>query len=142
LALEFGSAAEAANIVQKGLDAKVLSGDRALKLLNTAKSQATADAGNFSKISAAGAKSKTGDDLVKLGEELWGAGRAQDAIGLVQQGIQKGVTDKGNAQIRLGLAYLGAGQKAAAIAAFNAVPKEDANNAMMAHLWAIYARAH
>lgn len=142
MALEFGSAAEAANIVQKGLDAKVLSGDRTVKLLNTAKAQATADAANFSKASAAAAKTKTGDDLVKLGEELWGAGRAQDAIGLVQQGIQKGVTDKSNAQIRLGLAYLGAGQKPAAISAFNAVPKEDANNAMIAHLWVIYARAH
>ena len=142
MALEFGSATEAANIVQKGLDAKVLSGDRALKLMNTAKAQAAADAANFAKTSAAAAKDKTGDDLVKLGEELWGAGRAQDAIGLIQQGIQKGVTDKGNAQIRLGLAYLGAGQKPAAIAAFNAVPKEDTNNAMMAHLWAIYARAH
>jgi tetratricopeptide (TPR) repeat protein len=142
MALEFGSATEAANIVQKGLDAKVLNGDRAVKLLNTAKAQAAADAANFSKTSAAAAKAKTGDDLVKLGEELWGAGRGQDAIGLIQQGIQKGVTDKGNAQIRLGLAYLGAGQKPAAIAAFNAVPKEDANNAMIAHLWAIYARGH
>jgi len=142
MALEFGSATEAANIVQKGLDAKVLNGDRSVKLLNTAKAQAAADAANFSKTSAAAAKQKTGDDLVKLGEELWGAGRAQDAIGLIQQGIQKGVTDNGNAQIRLGLAYLGAGQKPAAIAAFNAVPKEDANNAMIAHLWAIYARGH
>jgi tetratricopeptide (TPR) repeat protein len=142
MALEFGSATEAANIVQKGLDAKVLNGDRALKLLNTAKAQAAADAANFSKTSAAAAKEKTGDDLVKLGEELWGAGRSQDAIGLIQQGIQKGVTDKDNAQIRLGLAYLGAGQKPAAIAAFNAVPKEDANYAMIAHLWAIYARGH
>jgi hypothetical protein len=142
MALEFGSATEAANIVQKGLDAKVLNGDRSVKLLNTAKAQAAADAASFSKTSAAAAKQKTGDDLVKLGEELWGAGRAQDAIGLIQQGIQKGVTDNGNAQIRLGLAYLGAGQKPAGIAAFNAVPKEDANNAMIAHLWAIYARGH
>ena len=142
MALEFGSATEAANIVQKGLDAKVLNGDRAVKLLNTAKGQAAADAANFSKTSAAAAKQKTGDDLIKLGEELWGAGRAQDAIGLIQQGIQKGVTDNGNAQIRLGLAYLGAGQKPAAIAAFDALPKEDANNAMIAHLWAIYARGH
>jgi tetratricopeptide (TPR) repeat protein len=140
MSLEFGSATEAANIVQKGLDAKVISGDRAVKLLNTAKGQAAADNANYAKILGAAQKQKTGDDLVKLGEELWGAGRAQDAIGLIQQGIQKGVTDKGNAQIRLGLAYLGAGQKPAALAAFNAVPATDVNNAMIAHLWAIYAR--
>jgi len=140
MALEFGSAAEAANIVQKGLDAKVLSGDRALKLLNTAKVQAAADAANFTKTAAAAAKARTGDDAVKLGVELWGAGRAQDALSEIQLGIQKGVSDKDNAQIRLGLANLGAGQKAAALAAFNSVPKEDTNYAMIARLWAAYAR--
>jgi hypothetical protein len=140
MALEFGSAAEAANIVQKGIDAKVLTGDRVTKLLNTAKAQAAADAGNFPKMEAAAAKAKSGDDAVKLGEELWGAGRAQDAITEIQQGVQKGVTDKDNAQIRLGLAYFAAGQKPAALNAFNAVSKQDANDAMVAHLWAIYMR--
>ena len=140
MALEFGSAAEAANIVQKGIDAKVLTGDRVTKLLNTAKAQAAADAANFDKNAAAAAKAKTGDDAVKLGEELWGAGRAPDAITEIQQGIQKGVTDKDNAQIRLGLAYFAAGQKPAALNAFNAVSKQNANDAMIAHLWTIYMR--
>ncbi len=140
MALEFGSAAEAANIVQKGLDAKVLSGDRAMKLLNTAKAQAASDEANFAKMAAGAAKARTGDDAVKLGEEMTNAGRAQDAINEIQLGLQKGVVDKNGAQILLGLAYLGAGQKDAAIRAFNAVPKDDANNAMVAHLWAIYTR--
>ncbi|MGH6877040.1 MAG: hypothetical protein ACREHV_06620 [Rhizomicrobium sp.] len=141
MALEFGSAAEAADIVQKGLDAKVLSGDRAMKLLNTAKAQAATDAANFAKTAAAAVKARTGDDAVRLGEEMAGAGRGQDAIAEIQQGIQKGVLNKGNAQTQLGIAYLDAGQKDAAIAAFNAVPKDDANDAMIAHLWAIYARS-
>lgn len=140
MAIEFGSASEAADIVQKGLDAKILSGDRATKLLNTAKAQAALDAGSLAKTKAAAAKAKSGDDAVKLGEELWGAGQAQDAIAEIQLGIQKGVTNKSNAQIRLGLAYLAAGQKAQAIGAFNAAPKTDTNNAMIAHLWALYAR--
>jgi hypothetical protein len=140
MALEFGAAAEAADIVQKGLDAKVLSGDRATKLLNTAKAQAAADEANFAKTQAAAAKARNGDDLVKLGEEMTGAGRAQDAIGVIQQGIQKGVTDKDNAQILLGIAYLTAAQKAAAVSAFNAVPAAEANYAMTAHLWSIYTR--
>jgi len=138
MALEFGSSAEAANIVQKGIDAKVLSGDRVTKLLNTAKAQAAKDAPNYQKNLAAAQKAKSGDDLVKLGEQLVGAGRAQDAIGVIQQGIQKGPTDKDSAQIQLGLAYLAAGQKPAALSAFNAVSKENANDAMIAHLWAIY----
>ena len=140
MALEFGSANEAADIVQKGIDAKVLSGDRPTKLLNTAKAQAATDAANLQKNQATAAKAKTGDDLVKIGEELTGAGRAQDAIPVIQQGIQKGVTDKGSAQIRLGQGYLAAGQKAQAISAFKAVPESDTNNAMIAHLWSLYAR--
>ena len=140
MALEYGSAAEAANFVQKGLDAKVLSGDRAQKLLNTAKAQDAETLANFAKLAAAADKARTGDDAINLGEELSGAGRFQDAIKEIQKGIQKGATDKGDAQIELGLAYLGAGQKDAAISAFNAVPQQDTNNAMIAHLWAIYAK--
>ncbi|MGH6889756.1 MAG: hypothetical protein ACREHF_11265 [Rhizomicrobium sp.] len=139
MALEFGSAAEAADIVQKGLDAKVLSGDRVMKLLNTAKAQAAADDANFPKAAAAAAKAKSGDNAVKLGEEMAGAGKGQDAINEIRQGIQKGVTDKENAQIQLGIAYLDAKQKDAAIGAFNSVPKSDANDSMIAHLWSIYA---
>lgn len=138
MSLEIGSSAEAANIVQKGIDAKVLSGDRVTKLLNTAKAQAAKDAANYQANLAAAQKAKSGDDLVKLGQQLVGAGRAQDAIGVIQQGIQKGPTDKGSAQIQLGLAYLAAGQKPAALNAFNAVPKDNGNNAMIAHLWAVY----
>jgi tetratricopeptide (TPR) repeat protein len=139
MALEFGSSAEAANIVQKGIDAKVLSGDRVTKLLNTAKAQAAKDAASYQNNLAAAQKAKKGDDLVKLGEQLVGAGRAQDAIGVIQQGIQKGPTDKDSAQIQLGLAYLAAGQKPAAASAFNAVAKDNSNDAMIAHLWSIYA---
>jgi hypothetical protein len=142
MALEFGSAAEAADIVQKGIDAKVLSGARAQKLLNTAKAQDASEQANFAKLAAAAAKARTGDDAVNLGEEMAGPGQAhaQDAVTEIQQGIQKGPTDKGDAQIELGVAYLDAGQKDAAIRAFNAVPQTDANNAMIAHFWAIYAR--
>ncbi len=140
MALEFGSSSEAANIVQKGVDAKVLTGDRVTKLLNTAKAQAAKDAADYQKNLAAAQKAKTGDDLVKLGEQLVGAGRAQDAIGVIQQGIQKGPMDKDEAQIQLGLANLAAGQKPAALSALNAVSKQNANDAMIAHLWAIYVR--
>lgn len=140
MALEFGAAAEAADIVQKGLDAKVLSGDRATKLLNTAKTQAATDEANFQKTQAAAAKARDGDNLVKLGEEMAGAGKAQDGVAAIQQGIQKGVTDKDGSQIELGIAYLNAGQKAQALDAFNAVPQSDANYAMIGHLWSIYVR--
>ncbi len=49
------------------------------------------------------------------------------------------VLTRANGQIRLGHAYLAAGQKADAIATFNKVktPEKDAN---VAHLWALAAR--
>jgi len=140
LALQLGSPQEAANVMQKGIDAKTLSGDRATRLLNLAKAQAAKDSAGFGAMQKAADAAKTGDADVKLGEEYWGFGRYSDALSTVQSGIKKGVSDKANAQIRLGQAYLGAGQKDAAERAFNSVTKDDGNAQVIAHLWSIYAR--
>ena len=56
-----------------------------------------------------------GDDLVKAGENIIGQGRAKDAIPLIQAGLKKPMKDAANGQIRLGHAYLVAGQKADAL---------------------------
>lgn len=142
LAIEFKSSAEAQNIVQKGLDAKVLSGDRDVRLLNTAKTQAAADMAALPKTAAAANAAKNGDALVTLGETYWGMGRYPDAVTAVQAGIAKGATDKDDAQLRLGMALYSSGQKAAATQAFNAVSKTNANDAIIAHIWTIYIRTH
>ena len=142
LAIEFKSSTEAQNIVQKGLDAKVLSGDRDMRLLNTAKTQAAADAAGLPKTIAAANAAKKGDLLVTLGETYWGMGKYPDAINAIQAGMKKGVSDPDDAQLRLGMAYYGAGQKQAAAAAFNSVTKANANDAMIAHIWTIYIRTH
>jgi hypothetical protein len=140
LALLIGSPQEAANVVQKGIDAKVLSGDRTMRLLNLAKSQAAKDAAGFAATQKADDAARTGDADVKLGEEYWGFGRYSDALSAIQSGIKKGVTDQANAQTRLGQAYLGAGQKDAAERAFNAAGKDGGDAQVVAHLWAIYTR--
>jgi tetratricopeptide (TPR) repeat protein len=134
LAVEFGSPTEAANIVQKGMAAKVLQGERATRLLGLANAAIAKD-----NIAAAEAHARTGDDLVKVGEDLTGAGKGQDAVTQIQAGIAKGVSDKGNAQIRLGQAYVAAGQKDAAVHAFNAA-KDDPAWGVIANIWSIYAR--
>jgi hypothetical protein len=136
LALQFGFAAESAAVTQKGIDAKVLTDDRSTRLLNLAKSQAAANAANLAKNRATG----NGDALVKLGEDAWGQGKFPDALALVQAGMGKGTTDKDNAQIRLGMALLGAGQKDAAGHAFDKVT--DPKQKVVAHLWSIYAHTH
>lgn len=139
LAIENGDSGEAANIIQKAMSSNVqgvVGNDRFTKLLNTAKAQANTDAANLSKATAA---AKDGDTLVKLGEAQWGIGKAQDTVKLVQAGIEKGVTDKDNAQIRLGMGYLGSGQKDSAVRAFNQA-RNDPKWQVIAHLWALYTR--
>jgi tetratricopeptide (TPR) repeat protein len=137
LALQMGFAAEAQAVIQKGMDAKLLNDDRTVRLMNMAKGQAATNAANAQRTQATG----NGDALVKLGEDAWGQNRFDDALKFVQAGIAKGVNDKSNAQIRLGMAYLGGKQKDQAIRAFSQADG-DTKTKVIAHLWEIYARTH
>ena len=139
LALQLGNAAEAQTYIEKGIASKVLNDDRSNRLLALAKTQAAAAVANQAKTLAAAQAAPQGDDLVKLGENMIGQGKAKDAIPLIQAGLKKPLKDAANGQIRLGHAYLAAGQKADALATFNKVktPDKDAN---VAHLWSLVAR--
>ena len=137
LALQMGYGAESQSVVQKGIAAKVLSGDRVNRLLGMATNDANADAAKAGQVLATG----NGEALVKLGEDLWGRAKFPDALAAIQKGIGKGVTDKANAQIRLGQAQLGAGQKDQAIRSF-ANADGDPKAKVIGHLWEIYARTH
>jgi hypothetical protein len=141
LALQLGFPAEAQAVLEKGQAAKVLTDDRTNKLLALAKSQAGADQANMAKNIATATAAPQGDALVKIGEDQWGSGKAKDAVGTVQAGMKKPLADQSNAQIRLGQAYLGAGQKAEAVKAFGAVKGAAGDKSVMiAHLWSLYAR--
>jgi hypothetical protein len=137
-ALQFKFAAEAQSTLEKGVAAKVLTDDRSMRLLATAKQMAAANLANEPKALAAANAAPQGDDLVAVGENMIGEGKAKDAIGVIQNGMKKPLKDPANAQIRLGQAYLAAGQKADAEAAFNKV-KTPEKDAMVAHLWALAA---
>ena len=138
-ALQFGFAAEAQATLEKGVAAKVLSDDRSLRLLATAKQQSAANLANESKTLAAANAAPQGDDLIKVGENMIGEGKAKDAVGVIQNGLKKPLKDPANGQIRLGQALLAAGQKAEAQTAFNKV-KAPEKDAMVAHLWSLAAR--
>ncbi len=141
LGLQLGFGAEAQSVIQKGIDAKVLTGDRVNRLMKLAQNTAAASAANYAKALAAANAAKNGDALVKLGEDNWGQGKFPDALSLIQAGIAKGVTDSSNAQVRLGMAYLGLKQKDQAIRAFMKADGSDAAK-VVAHIWEIYARTH
>jgi len=138
LALQLGNAAEAQSYIEKGMAAKVLTDDRSNRLLALAKQQAAANAANEAKALAAAKAAPQGDDLVKVGENMIGEGKAKDAVGVIQEGLKKPLKDAANGQIRLGHAYLAAGQKADAKAAFAKV-KTPEKDAMIAHLWSLAA---
>jgi hypothetical protein len=141
LALAGGFAAEAAAVEQKGIDAKVLTGDSVARLMNMTKTQMANDKAGTPAGLAAAQKAPTGDALVKLGEDLWGMGKFPEAISAIQAGIAKDKTDINLANTRLGMAYLSAGQKDSAIRAFQKAAKGDnPNQAMIARLWLLYAR--
>jgi hypothetical protein len=142
LALQLHFPAEAQAVLEKGMAAKVLTDDRSNKLLALAKTQAAADTANQAKNLAAAQAAPKGDLLVALGEDQWGQGKGKDAVANIKAGIAKGVDDKNNAQIRLGMAYIAAGQKADAQKAFDVVKAATPNDksATVAHLWSLYAR--
>jgi hypothetical protein len=142
LAIQLKFPAEAQAVIEKGQAAKLLTDDRSTKLLALAKSQAAADIADQAKtLSAANADPK-GDALVKIGEDQWGQGKGKDAVATIKAGLAKPLDDKNNAQIRLGMAYISAGQKAEAQKAFDAVKPATPTDksAMVAHLWSLYAR--
>ena len=141
LALQLGFAAEAQAVVEKGIAAKVLTGDRTTRLLTMAKGQAGSNAAKAAAALAAANAAPNGDALVKLGEDTWGQGRYPDAVKLIQAGIQKGPTDRDNALIRLGVAYFSAGQKDQAVRSFEKADG-DPKQKIIAHLWTIFARTH
>ena len=138
-ALQFKLAAEAQAAMEKGVAAKVLNDDRSMRLLNGAKAQVAANAAAAPKALAAANAAPQGDDLVAVGENMIGEGKAKEAIAVIQSGLKKPLKDANNAQIRLGQAYLAAGQKAEAKAAFNKV-KAPEKDALIAHLWTLAAR--
>ena len=141
LALQLGFPAEAEAVIEKAQAANLLKDDRSNKLLALAKTQAAANAANMAKNLAAAQAAPKGDALVKLGEDQWGQGKAKDAVATIKAGIAKGVDDKNNAQIRLGMALISAGQKAEAQKALDTVKGPDTDKSVMvAHLWSLYAR--
>lgn len=139
LAIQYGLPTEAAAIADKGIEAKMLSDARSQRLVGLAKAAAAKDQANLGNLTKQAYGAKNGDLLIKLGEDLTGMGKTDDALKAIQAGIAKGVTNPGDAQMRLGQAQLAAGDKDAAIRTFNKI-KDDPKQEMIAHIWSLYAR--
>jgi hypothetical protein len=141
LDIEFGLASEAVTVVEKGMAAKVLVDARAQKLHDLAVRNKNADLAGLANTVRDANASKTGDALIKLGEDYCGMpNRCKDAVDAIQAGIRKGVSDQDNANTRLGQALYCAGQKEPALKAF--AKATTPNGQQVAHLWSLFAKAH
>ncbi len=144
LALGIGSPGEAKRVIDQGFAAGVLGkgpdADQQRKLRDTAAKQVADDERVLAQNAKDAAAARDGNGLLNVGYAMVSAGQFDKGIALMEQGIQKGgVSRPEEARLHLAIAYLAAGQKAKAIAAFKTVQGGDAT-ADLARLWLIHAQ--
>jgi tetratricopeptide (TPR) repeat protein len=143
LALQAESVGEAKAMTDKGFSSNVLGqgadAGRQNRLKDLVSKTVTDDqAAIADKVTAAKA-APDGAAMVAVGMDYVGAKQFDKGIPLIEQGIAKGgLTHPDDAKLHLGYAYLQAGQKPKAIAAFKSVQGTD-GAADLARLWLIYA---
>jgi len=140
LALQEGLPGDAKRALEKGKAEGVIgSGPQAGRhdrLMTMATERAAEDSASLSAGESEAAAMATGDADVRFGEAYWTYGQYDAAIAAIQRGIDKGVENMNDAQLRLGLAYLGAGDKANATAAFKKIAA-DTPESIIASLWTL-----
>ena len=141
LALQLGLPGDARTVIKKGFAAGLLgtgaNKNREVRLQNTAEKLADSDMKSLPAVEKEAAAKKTGDALVKLAEAYTSYGQADTAIDLYKKGIAKGgLKDEDLTKLDMGLAYIAAGKKDQAIAAFKSVSGKS-KYATLARLWRI-----
>jgi len=147
LALEEKLGCEAQTVLEQGFGKKAFVEKRDVdvntRLLNAAKTQATAEKSALTQSEATARAAATGDADVKVGAQYLACGDAAKAIESLQRGITKGSLAKGDtkeaerndeASMLLGIAYLKNNNKAEAAKAFKSV-KRDPMMVRIAKLW-------
>ena len=137
-ALVAGYPAEAKQVLDKAAAAKMLNGDRSVRLVKMVSDRVTQD----SAVQAELQKKVAADPNsgVRLGLIYWTFGKnkeAEDAI-RAAMGTNK-LTDPDGAKVALGHVLLAEGKKPDAATAFSSVAR-NSKEANIARLWAIYAR--
>lgn len=137
-ALVAGYPAEAKAVLDKATAAKLLNGERSVRLVKMTGDRVAADAGiqaDLQKKAAADPNSS-----VKLGLIYWSFGKHKEAEEAIRAGIMGGkLADPDQAKMALGHALLGQGKKQEAVSAFDSVAR-NSKIAPIAKLWSIYAR--
>ncbi len=142
IALQEGLPCEGKAVIDKGNSAGVLgqpaNKEREGRLLALAAKQCDADTKSLPQGVAEAAKQAKGDATVKFGEAYWSMGDNEKAIELIGAGIAKGVDNKDDAQLRLGIAHISAGRRAEGLAAFKSITA-GTQAEKVANLWRIHS---
>jgi hypothetical protein len=137
-ALVAGYPAEAKQVLDKAAAAKLLTGDRSVrlvKLVNDRVAQDAAAQADLQKKVAADPNSG-----VKLGLMYWSFGKNKEAEDAIRAASSSGkIASPDEAKVALGHVLLTEGKTQDAVSAFSSVPKAS-KEANIARLWAIYAR--
>jgi TolA-binding protein len=144
LAIEAGSPGEAVTVLEKGIQKNVFTDarlrERAKRLLDSARKQATTDKSTLDKVASDAAAAKTGQKDVGVGLAYLSYKDYAKAYEAFERGLSKpGVQNEAEARLLLGIAALGAGKKEDAQKAFKAV-KGDPKLERIANLWSLHAR--
>jgi len=137
MALLVGYPNEAKGVLDKGTTAKVLSGERAGRMVKMATDNSAKDAALQADLQGKAASDANAG--LKLGMLLWSYGKYPEAETAVRNAMKGKLADPEAAKVALGHVLFSAGKKPDAVNAFNSVAK-NSKWSSVARLWSIYAR--
>lgn len=138
---QLGYSVEAKAILEQGISSGKLTSGQAGATLTKARNDAAMDQKAMNQIISSAKASKSGEQDVKLAEDLYGYGRYAEAEEAARRGIGKGgIKDASEGQMILGLALVAQGKNDEAITTLDQV-SGSANRKRAAQIWSIYAQA-
>jgi len=136
-----GYPTETMNVLQQGVSAGKVTNTEVGAMLSKARRDAAQDERMLPQIASAAAKSRTGEQDVKLGEDYWGYGRYADAEAAARRAMSKGgLKTPAEGPLLVGAAEVAQGKYADAIQTLSQVSGNEAAT-RTAHLWSLYAQA-
>jgi hypothetical protein len=136
-----GYPTEAAKVLELGTSSGKLSSGEVGATLAKARRDAAQDERMLPQIATAAAKSKTGEQDIKLAEDYWGYSRYADAEAAARRAISKGgLKTPAEGPLMIGAAGVAQGKYADAIQTLSQVSGSEAAT-RTAHLWSLYAQA-
>jgi hypothetical protein len=128
---------EAKTVLDKATAAKMMSGERAARLIKMTNDRVAANAAAFAELEKKAAANP--NDRVKLGLVYWNYGKLKEAEDAIRTAMKSKLTDPDGAKMALGHVLLSEGKRPEALQAFNSVAR-NSKQAGIARLWSIYAR--